>query len=273
MEVIVADSSDDGSHFWIEEHYPRARVRHSDERLLPGAARNLGARLSKGRLLAFLDADAWARPNWLSVLHAKLKQEDGIRLIAAAVANANPDSEASRALYRIEFSEYFPGQPSGFRPNLSSCNLLIRREDYFRIGGFDSQAAMSEDSMFCRALGRGLYLETSTEVLHRHREDWPEVCRHLIRLGYWGGRFRLSHPSPGHGLRRIPALSAALLPLRLWRISRRMLKCDEASVLQLPGEFPALARGLACWTKGFHRGIRGAEEDPVDDHTAPRRPS
>ena len=190
MQVLVADSSDDGTAEWIRTSFPDVEVHHSETRLLPGPARNFGFEKSRGRFIAFIDADAQAARHRLSTLHRRLNEDVGMTMIGAAVGNANPETAVARVLYWLEFSDFLPRQPPRFCRILSSSNLLLRRETFVKAKGFDPAYGMSEDMVFSLAIGRGLYLETATHILHRHRTDWTVVKQHLDRLGFWSGRYR-----------------------------------------------------------------------------------
>ncbi|HSR68940.1 MAG TPA: glycosyltransferase family 2 protein [Acidobacteriota bacterium] len=252
FEVVVVDSSPDDTADWIRGEFPSVKVLHSPQRLLPGAARNRGVQATRARLLAFLDADATARPDWLKILLGRLRQ-DGIRAAGGSVDNANPESPVSRMLYWIEFSEFAPGLPSGPRWALPSCNFVIPRRDFERAGGFEEKTAMSEDQIFCLALGEGIFFESSTGVLHRQREALPQALDHLRRLGLWSGRLRRRFKVPGWRLRRFPAAAWLLLPLRAWRIWRRARR-SRAPLKR--GDLPLLGRGLTHWCRGFRQGLR-----------------
>ncbi len=256
LEVLVVDSSDDGTADWVRQRFPQVRVHHSPQRLLPGAARNRGAQLSRGEFLAFLDSDVTAPRQWLVRLLEQLKRHPECHLASAAVGCANPNSPAGRVLYWIEFSEFLPGCRSGERMALSSSNLLIRKQDFERCGGFDEEFAMAEDLIFCRRVGGTLHLEAGLAVSHRQREDRGEVLQHLRRLGFWSGRYRATFQVAGSGLKSFPLLSFALLPIRLWRILRRVRDAGPASPKIRPTDLPLLIRGLAIWCSGFFRGLR-----------------
>jgi len=268
MEILVADSSDDGTADWIVRHFPRVTVHHSSSRLLAGAARNMGAQESRGRLLAFIDADAEASPDWLATLHRRLCGDPGVVMVGAAIANANRENANARALYWLEFSEFLPNQPSGFRTVLSSSNLLIRREDFFAVKGFNTDFGMSEDLVLSVSVGRGLFLDTGTKIFHTHRTDSAHVKEHLYRLGFWSGRFRQTFSVRGSGLVRLPLLSFGLTPYRFWHIFRRIWKSEPQRLAVLAG-VPRLLAGLWAWNRGFYSGIRH-KPAASPQHAAPR---
>jgi GT2 family glycosyltransferase len=256
IEVLVVESSPDDTAEWLRELYPEFRILKSEQRLFPGAARNLGARQTDAVLLAFLDADATAAPDWLKTLLESLALQTDISLIGGAVVNANPRSLPSLVLYWIEFSEYLPGLPSGPRAALSSSNLLVRRKEFLERGGFDAGFAMAEDLVLCRKWRAGLFFEAKARIFHRHRSTWKDVRKHLDSLGYWSGRYRASHQTTGSWLRQLPLLSFGLPVVRAPRIIARLTRSDWKEGAKGVVLFPFLTWGLLAWATGFYRGLR-----------------
>lgn len=256
FQVLVVDSSGRPVSDWFRLEYPSVRVLASARRLFPGAARNLGVRHSQAPYLAFLDADTVADPHWLQTVYQRCRQP-GVRVVGGAVANGNPVSTASRSLYWLEFSEFLPGLASGFRRMLSSSNLFLSREVFDAAGGFDEGMAMAEDLLFSERIGQGLYFESDAQVRHHHRTRWSEVLLHLKQLGYWSGRYRRAGTGTGSFLRRIPLLSLALPCVRFPRLARRVFQSQTREGLSFLAHTPWIWIGLAGWSWGFYRGIRG----------------
>jgi hypothetical protein len=198
------------------------------------------------------------------LLLCRLAAQPDVSLIGGAVVNANPASVPGRLLYWIEFSEYLPGLPSGFRAALSSSNLLVRREEFLARGGFDASYGMAEDLLLCREWREGLFFDGKARIFHAHRARWKEVRHHLQALGYWSGRYRAFHTSSGSWLRRIPVLSVGLPFLRAPRILARLLRSNRKEGAEAILLLPFLVWALFCWTSGFHQGVRtGAEDQPA----------
>ncbi len=261
IEVLVVDSSGDETSEWLKKLYPRLRVLKSETRLFAGAARNRGARETTASLLAFLDADATIPPDWLESLLATLSAHPDLSLIGGAVVNANPESLPSRLLHWIEFSEYLPGLPSGFRATLSSSNLVVKREEFLARDGFDASYGMAEDLLLCRKWREGLFFEAKAPIFHRHRSTWKEVGAHLRALGYWSGRYRASHRSSGSWLREVPLLSFGLPFLRAPRILARLLRSNWQEGAKAILLLPFLLWALFRWTTGFRKGLRTTSTD------------
>ena len=64
-EIIVIDSSDDGTDNLIRSRFPFVKLVHLSEKTLPGPARNLGAHESQSEYIAFIDTDCIADYQWI----------------------------------------------------------------------------------------------------------------------------------------------------------------------------------------------------------------
>ncbi len=253
-EVVVVDSSDDGTGDWVQERFPAVRLVRSSSRLLPGAARNRGVEVSRGDWLAFVDSDAAPAPDWLEVLFSRLRDRS-LALTGGWVGNANPETIASRVLHWIEFSEVVPGSASGSRGALSSSNWLLSKATFVAGGGFSEELAMAEDLLFCQRLQGAIHFEGSTGVWHHHRSQWPEAVRHLYQLGLWSGRYRSRFQTTGSWLADAPWASVGVPPARAAKILSRITRADPAEGAKCLLHLPWIARGLQRWGAGFRAGL------------------
>ena len=143
----------------------------------PAAARNAGAALARGALLAFTDDDCLPEAVWLDAL-VRCATGRPHHLIGGLTSNqltTNPFSAASQNLisYLYDYSERQRANPewAGF---FTSNNMAVPSDDFQRVGGFDTSfpLAAGEDREFCdRWLAGGLPTAFAPEarVLHAHR--------------------------------------------------------------------------------------------------------
>ena len=150
-------------------------VANSHTRGISGA-RNTGAELSTGELLAFLDDD----DEWLpSYLHEALALFDRQGL----------DMTCTDLVYRFDDGTERPGKrapksliPQLFltrNPGLIGSNLIIRQSLYREIGGFDEQLPASEDMDFGIRLGlrgRVSYQPLRQRLVRHHQHGGPRLC-------------------------------------------------------------------------------------------------
>ena len=112
FEIILVDSSTDGTPEYVEQDFPVVKIIRFPERKFCGDARNIGITKANGEVVAFIDADCLAGPSWVEEI---LRAHDSSDLaIGGAIANGNPESYVGWAAYFTEFSKWMPGT----RPDL-----------------------------------------------------------------------------------------------------------------------------------------------------------
>jgi len=111
-----------------------------------GVARNLGARLAKGELLLFLDADTLLEPATLSVVAREFTKSH-----SAGTLRGRPDTERFR--YRLVYA--LKNLVHRFSLHRGSSGVILCWKKHFiRMGGFDERLEVRENSELIRRLAR-----------------------------------------------------------------------------------------------------------------------
>lgn len=281
FEVIVVDSSPDGTPALVRSRYPEARLLQQPQRTDPAMARNLGAASARGPVLAFLDSDCIASPGWLRGLLAALdKRYDAA---GGSILNGLPGSLVAWAGYFCEFREFLPKGPPRRVGNLTLGNAAYRSEAFQAAGGFPNGCFPQEDQVFHHfftAQGFRIWFDPRIRVSHAHRAALPDFLAHQGRIGRANARVVRRLGLPGAALARRPALARALLPaLVSWRLARTLLACwqvEDALLLRRPALAALCARGMLAWGRGFVEGAAqsASEESELSQEAAgagPRR--
>jgi glycosyltransferase involved in cell wall biosynthesis len=183
-EVIVADngSTDDS---------PRvARDVGARVLSLPGltvpALRNAAASEASGDLLAFVDADHELAPGW--VAGALETMQDDTVGAAGAKYTAPPGGTWVQNMYGL-----LRGRTTGRGETdwLGSGNMVVSREAFEKIGGFDASLEACEDVDLCRRLRQAGYTIIGDERLRSIHHGDPGTLRALFRAERWRGRDNL----------------------------------------------------------------------------------
>lgn len=111
-----------------------------------GVARNLGARMARGELLLFLDADTILEPTALKVIAQTFKPQ-----YAAGTLRGEPDD--SRLPYRTIYALKNLVHRCSLHPG-SSGVILCWKEHFVRVGGFDERLEVRENSELVKRLLR-----------------------------------------------------------------------------------------------------------------------
>jgi len=146
-----------------------------------GVARNLGARMARGELLLFLDADTILEPMSLRVIAQTFTAAD-----AAGTLHGQPDD--ARLPYRLIYGlKNFLHRWSLHAG--SSGVIFCWKEHFMRIGGFDEGLQVRENSELVKRLlrfGRYHYLGTASAITSMRRYDRCGVGRVLwLWLRLW----------------------------------------------------------------------------------------
>ena len=262
-EIIVVDSSPDETPALVGRDFPQARLIHRAQQTDPALARNLGAEQAQGEVLAFIDSDCIASPDWLRRLYTTLQQDyDGV---GGAIANGNGDTLVSWAGYMCEFRAFLPGGPAQDADNLTLGNVAYRRDVFRAVGGFPVGCFPQEDQVFHHALrrqGARIRYDPQIVVAHLHRFERSAFLSHQRRIGRANARVMRQLGLSGAWIARHPWLAMlalpALIPLRFVRTLYTCWNVEHHLVLRRPALGWLCWLGMCWWGWGFFEGTQGS---------------
>lgn len=144
----------------------------------PGPARNTGIQASDGDVLAFIDADCLADPDWLA--QADQAMADPAAMILGGdvrIAYADPQHltalEAYESVYAYRMDRYIARE--GFT---GTGNLVIRRPVWFDVGLFAGIGVAEDRDWGQRATAKGYAIRyvAGMKVYHPARKTFAELC-------------------------------------------------------------------------------------------------
>lgn len=285
-EIIVVDSSSDRSPELIRKHFPKVTLLHLPEQTIPGTARNFGIERAQGDIICFIDSDCIASPDWLNNM-ARIHRQEDYAAVGGAVANGNPECLVGWAGYFAEFREFFPFHPSGFMPNIPSCNISYKRRVFEQYGNFpdlmpDSvgiKHPQQEDLLLNLRLvthGEQIFFDPAIQVAHINMTHVKRFSRHQYRLGrntsYLLRHFDM-HGSFIARSRLLSLLSAPLLPCVKFFNTLQVACASREYLRRFIAVSPLLFGGLLLWELGFIRGTHLPRLSPASlERIMPQRP-
>jgi glycosyltransferase involved in cell wall biosynthesis len=253
FEVIVIDSSNDGTDRIIQNEFPKVRLIHLNQQTLPGSGRNLGIQNATGELLVFTDADAVPEPDWLKRI-ADLHQKIETDAVGGSVINGYPHSLTAWVSHLIEFNEWTAHTPAGFVLNNPSVNISYKSQVFSKYKLCFSDIFPSEDTIFNRALvdrGGRIYYDPSVRVIHLSRVGLFTLFRHQLRLGQAAVKARTLSSLPGKIFMKYRWLCVILPPIRWVRASLRLLRYERKQLILFWLLTPLYLGAAAAWAVGF----------------------
>ena len=251
-EIIVVDSSDDGTGELIESKFPAVKLIRMPQRTLPGLARNLGIGKASGKILAFTDSDCIPEANWLDKMIREQERGD-CSVIGGSVLNGLPLNPVAWSGYLLEFSESLPSSSRRFVQLIPTCNVSIRREVFDRNGLFPTDVWPMEDGIFCMRLvraGERLLFDPGIRVKHIFRPQLSAFLKHQIRLGKASAEARRRKEITQAWLADHPLRWLGPL-VRLSRLEIRLLCQSIPTFLGFNLLLPLCFGGLIAWGIGF----------------------
>ncbi|MFQ4138323.1 glycosyltransferase family 2 protein [Nodosilinea sp. PGN35] len=216
-EIIVVDNaSTDGTRAVVEAYLPHPKLTYVYESTLGlSAARNRGAAIARGTLLAYLDDDAEAAPHWLDALATAFEQRSKAAIAGGYVSLLWPQGTTPPPWLSATLSESLGAYDLGTTMQLIThpgqtprgLNYAVKKSFLESVGGFDLQLGrigknlLSNEELhltqLALAAGHEVLFVPQAQVAHnvapeRLRRSW------FLRRSWWQGisecyREQLSH--------------------------------------------------------------------------------
>lgn len=153
VEVIFVDNgSSDDSVELVRREFPTVRIIESDRNGGYAGGNNLGAQHAKGEVLAFVNPDTYAEPNWLMELVRPLVSERSIGMTTSKIVRMDSRETINTCGNDISLSGITTCRAAGASasaisadedvPAVSGAACAIRSDLFLRLGGFDEQFFM-----------------------------------------------------------------------------------------------------------------------------------
>ncbi len=204
-----------------DESFPRSLIVPTG-RMGPARKRDIALKHAKGEILAFLDDDAYPRRDWLkrALVHFN---DPSVAAVGGPALTPPGDSFFQRVSGAVFLTDVGGGAPERYWPvggvreidDCPSVNLLVRRDVFESIGGFDTAYWPGEDTLLCRDIIRAgwrIIYDPDVLVWHHRREG---LVRHLKQIGRYGlhrGFFARAFPETSRRLKYfMPSLFTVFL--------------------------------------------------------------
>jgi len=195
-EIIVVD---DGSK--IKFQIPIFKIQKNPKNIIrvfrlphnkgPAAARNMGAKESRGKFLVFLDSDVVLFKDTLHNL-AKVYEEDPDVVAQTGVWTKEQKSNAFFPNYKAlrDWSYWINERDkSGYYFLFSTRIASIKKAVFMRLGGFDEKypGALVEDIELTYRIARryAIIFSPQVRVKHEFESFWPIAKKYFLRAYYW----------------------------------------------------------------------------------------
>ncbi|MDJ0784231.1 MAG: mycofactocin biosynthesis glycosyltransferase MftF [Desulfosarcinaceae bacterium] len=151
--------------------------------------RNRAAEIARGDILAFIDSDCMADPAWLRELVPAFRDRS-LGALGGLVDAANENNGLDRyekVKSALKIGGWFKRSDQAERFfYLPTCNFLVRRSVFLRLGGLREYLHVGEDVDFCWRLqdaGHEMEYRPIGRVAHKHRNRLGAFCSRRFDYG------------------------------------------------------------------------------------------
>lgn len=182
-----------------EETFPRTRIIPSGK-TGPAEKRDMALEYAQGEILAFIDDDAYPRSDWLknAVSHFDNPSVGAVGGPAVTAENDGVLRQASGKVYESFLCSggytyrYIPGKLMDVE-DLPSVNLIVRKDVFAQIGGYDSNFYPGEDTKLCldiiKLAQKRIVYDPDVQVYHHRRKLFREHLKqsnnYALHRGYF----------------------------------------------------------------------------------------
>lgn len=243
-EIIVVDSSEDDTFQILEQSVysknDKCKFIHSEKRLFPGEARNIGVKNSKFDIIVFVDSGFTFEDNWITELVKPLIQhKDGEIDIVWGITKTNTKERKDRLI------AYLVESKSSKRSILP--NVALRKKIFYDGNWFLNDLRAVEDTRFIKQI-IGKYNETFVNAINYYSghpktlrsafKKWSDYSYYSVKAGYYKktklSLFQISVFILILILIVFPYSVILILLLQLFRILYKSNKNYKVSFLEIP---------------------------------------
>lgn len=212
-EVIVVDSSTDGTDHVIRERFPDVRLLHFCEPLAVPQLRARGIAAARGEIVAILDPYSIVADDWVESVR-KSHQDRANPIIGGTVElyDAARQDLLTWATYINEYGMFMPPMPEGEIEILAGSNISYKRSV------LDDRAAPDPEGFWktfvndqARSGGESLWLDPDVRVSLKKPIPFGDFFRTRFQHGRCYAGMRARRGAPGE--RWLRAVTTPLLPL------------------------------------------------------------
>jgi glycosyltransferase involved in cell wall biosynthesis len=176
VEIVVVDNGSTDQTLTICQEYTDRILSHPELRV--GAMRNRGAASATGQVLAFLDADCIADAGWLAAADALLSEK------SCVTGDSYDIPSDPHWIERAWFAQEHRGRRATHL--IPAGNMIVPRELFLRLGGFNEQIVTGEDAEFCQRAAQivPVIADDSLRVVHLGN---PKTLKKFVTREMWHG--------------------------------------------------------------------------------------
>lgn len=185
-----------------KEKFSQTRIIPTWPKTGPADKRDIGAKKAKGEILAFIDDDSYPDKCWLKNALKIFKESGEITGVCGPTLTPPHNNLRQKASGYVWSTWLGSGGAGTYRCAVSprreiddypTVNFLVKKRDFWKVGGFDSHFWPGEDTRLCllltKKLKKKIIYDPKVLVYHHRREVFRPHLKQISRYGIHRGHF------------------------------------------------------------------------------------
>lgn len=180
-DVIIADNGSQDRTIEVARSFGALTTVHPNVSI--AQLRNEGVKLTDAEILVFIDSDIQLDDSWPAVFSETVDalRQNPLQLCGSRCRAVHKDNYVCQYWYNRLSHQ----QSSNY---INSGHLIVHRQLFEAIGGFDASLRTAEDYDFCqRGIKHGALLSPNPQLIAWH-DGYPETIRGFMAREMWHGR-------------------------------------------------------------------------------------
>ncbi len=185
--ILVNDASPETKQIVaVLADFPSVRYVVNKTNLGLAATRNAGVEAASGDVVSFLDADDELHPQKIELQLSVYRPRLAIACNNARIGNERGISQVEHFTGKVKCSVFKDAARVIRKTALTGASLMISRDDFLALGGYDEALRSCEDFDFwLRILDAGIRAVNISLPLYLYRINDAGLSRNLLNISYW----------------------------------------------------------------------------------------
>jgi glycosyltransferase involved in cell wall biosynthesis len=232
--IVVNDASPETSEIEVVLFaYPSVKYVVNEVNLGLAATRNAGAHAATGEIVCFLDADDELHPQKIELQLSLYRPERAVSCSVERIGDERGIDRVAPYPGEVKYSVLADSSVLIRRNTLTGASLMVSRELFLSLGGYDETLRSCEDfDLWLRLIDAGVPAFNIDLPLYLYRVNEKGLSKNLLSISYWELEVVKKHYARHRCAGNAPLGEATTLMIWLFKHFVRFEQCRDPKLME-----------------------------------------
>ena len=213
--------------------YPSVKYVVNSKNLGLASTRNVGVQAASGNIISFLDADDELHPQKIELQLSLYRAGSAVSCNTTRIGDERGIDHAARYPSEVKYSTLADSSTLVRRNTLTGASLMLSRELFLSLGGYDGTLRSCEDfDLWLRLLDTGVPVFNIDLPLYLYRINENGLSRNLLNISHWELEVVKKHYARHRRAGTQPSGEAVTLAVWLFKHFVRYEQCQDPKLME-----------------------------------------